>query len=289
MTILSMLTDFGVRDPFVGEMKAVILGLAPAVRIVDLSHGVAPGSVREGAWILAKSWSVFPAGTCHLAVVDPGVGGDRRALAACAGGHFFVGPDNGLLLPALLAAAAAEAPRIHEITLREIELGRRGTTFDGRDVFAPTAARLATGLPIAEVGPEVHEPIGMDTFDPAAEGPRRWTAEIVRADRFGNLVTSVEESFLRGHLGESWRAIEVQAAGRRIEGVKLAYSDGEPGEMLLSIGGSGTLEISVNRASAARSLGLRPGDRVTLLPIPGKPAEADDGWRDLDSRPKETG
>jgi len=263
--ILSLLTDFGLDDPFVGEMKAVAKSIAPEIEIVDLAHGISPGRVREGAWVLRKAWSLFPAGTCHVAVVDPGVGTARRALAARAGGHAFVGPDNGLLTPAL--EAAGSDLEVREITLREIDRRRRGTTFDGRDVFAPAGARLARGLPLAEVGPEVHDPVALAPFRPEpVDGG--WDVEIVRVDRYGNLVTVAEESFLRDALGEDWRGASVRIGDRVVRGIRSGYEEVDPGEGLLAIGGSGTLEVCVRGGSARDEFGAAAGDRLRLRPVP---------------------
>ncbi len=290
MPLISLLTDYGHDDPFVGEMKAVILGVFGAASIVDLSHGVAPGAIREAAWILSRSWSTFPAGTCHLAVVDPGVGADRRPIAAAWGGHLFVGPDNGILGPALEMAADGSTPEVREIAVREIERVRRGSTFDGRDVFAPVAARLASGLPLAEVGPEIHDLVSLRTFapTPAAGG---WEGEIIRVDHYGNLVTTIEETFLKEKFGEDWRDVRVRVGDRGLAGIRLAYADVEAGELVLTIGGAGTLEISANRASARETVGVAPGERVRVE-RPGDDGAAesgpsvDEGWSRAPNEPK---
>lgn len=261
MRLVTLLTDFGLADPYVGEMKAVLVRLAPGLTVIDLTHGIAPGAVREAAWVLRNAWSQFPPGTCHVAVVDPGVGSERRALAVDAGGHLFVGPDNGLLHPAWEAAGVVE---IREISTRETEHRRRGTTFDGRDVFATVAARLATGLSPAQVGREVHDPVTLPSFTPRAQGAGVWEAEVVRVDRFGNLVTAADESFLREALGEDWRALEVLLGDTRLRGVRLGYEEVPRGEALLTIGGAGTLEVSINQGSARKHFGLKAGDTVRI-------------------------
>jgi len=263
--VITLLTDFGLADSYVGEVKAVLLRASPGATLVDLTHGIAPGSVREGAWVLRRTWSLFPAGTCHLAVVDPGVGGVRRGLAVAAGGHFFVGPDNGLLAPAWEAAGV---PEIRQIDVREVDLTRRGTTFDGRDVFAPVAGRLATGGALVELGPEVDDPVALPSFRPVLRGPGLWELEVAHVDRFGNLVTVAEESFLREAAGEEWREVGVRIGEESIHGIRLAYDDVDPGAPLLTIGGAGTLEVCVNRGSAKRRFGLGAGSRVTLE-VPG--------------------
>lgn len=221
---VALLTDFGLLDPYVGEMHGVVAAISPQVRVLDHGHGVRPGSVREGAWMLARGFGAFPAGTVHVAVVDPGVGGERRALVASAGGRLFVGPDNGLLAPALEAAARGGGEiEVRELTLREIDRTRRGSTFDGRDVFAPAAARLAAGLPVGECGPEVADWETLDSFVPVARDGG-YEGEIIRVDRFGNLITTVEEAFLRGKLGEDWRRLRVRAGGASLTGVRLSYA-----------------------------------------------------------------
>jgi S-adenosylmethionine hydrolase len=261
MPLITLLTDFGLRDPYVGEMKGVILGIAPDVGLVDLTHGVAPGNVREGAWILRSSLGLFPEGTCHLAVVDPGVGGERAAVAVRAGGCCFVGPDNGLLAPAIEACGGDV--EIREIALREVDHPRRGTTFDGRDLFAPAAARIATGMPLGEVGPEISGLVPLAPFAPR-EISGRWELEVVRVDRFGNLVTTACERFLRDTFGEEWREVGVRIGEVSIRGVRLGYEEVEAGEPVLTIGSAATLEISLNRASAGRRFGLAAGSRVFL-------------------------
>ncbi len=293
MSLISLLTDFGRDDTSVGEMKAVVLEFCPQTSIVDLSHGVAPGAVREAAWMLSRAWAAFPAGTCHLAVVDPGVGSDRRSIAAAAGGHLFVGPDNGILGPALESASrcgGGGAPEIREIATRDLERVRRGSTFDGRDVFAPAAARLASGMALAQIGPEVHDPVALRPFTPKAAGPG-WEGEVIRVDHFGNLVTTIEEAFLRERFGEDWRRVRVHVGDHRLSGIQLAYASVGPGDLVLTIGGSGTLEISVNRGSAREVVREGPGGRVVVdRPDDGEEAEFDsadeEGWSCGPNEPK---
>ncbi|GJM44413.1 MAG: hypothetical protein DHS20C21_12550 [Gemmatimonadota bacterium] len=261
--MITLLTDFGSSDSWVGEMKGVMLGIDPSIPIVDVTHGITAGGIREAAWILSRAWEVFPAGTIHVAVVDPGVGGERRGIAARAGGHWFVGPDNGVLIAAIDRADADPAAEIREITLRELGHVRRGTTFDGRDLFAPTAARLHGGLPFLEIGPEISDPVRLPGFAPRPKG-EAWSVEIARVDRFGNLVTVADEGFLRAQFGDDWRDVSVELANAPLRGISLGYGDVAVGETLLSIGGAGTLEISVNRGSARASLGLVAGDTVLL-------------------------
>jgi S-adenosylmethionine hydrolase len=266
--LVTLLTDFGLTDSYVGELKAALLGGEAGLRWVDLSHNVSPGDVREAAWLLLHAWDLFPAGTVHLAVVDPGVGGRRRPLAARAGGHFFVGPDNGLLAPALQAAGSEL--EIREISYRELERPRRGTTFDGRDVFAPVAAKVAAGVPLHQVGPEAG---GLTQLEPFAPAPREggWEVEVVRVDRFGNLVTVASEAFLRREFGQRWRDVSVRVGTHEVRGVRIAYEEVPAGDLLLTIGSAETLEVSCNRGCALDVTGCVSGDKVTLR------APAEDG------------
>jgi S-adenosylmethionine hydrolase len=169
-----------------------------------------------------------------------------------------VGPDNGILAPTLRFAAPAEVHRIDPGLLR---LARRGTTFDGRDVFAPAAARLSGGAALADLGPPLADIVDLAPFDPVRE-PQGWSGEVIRVDRFGNVVTAVEETFLRRTFGPSWSRIRVRAGGRSVEGVRAAYEEVTEGALLLTIGGSGTLEICRNRGRAAEELGLQGGSRI---------------------------
>lgn len=274
MALVTLLTDFGTQDPFVGEMKGVLHSVVRELTVVDITHGISRGNVREAAWVLRKAAPWFPPGTCHLVVVDPGVGGSRRALAAEAGGHRFVGPDNGVLLAALDAAGGAA---IHEIAVREVDRERRGTTFDGRDRFAPVAGRLAAGEALEQLGPAIDDPVRPGVFAPGPE-EGGWSVEVIRVDRFGNLVTVAEERFLRDELGEDWRKARVRVGSTWIEGVQVAYCDVAPGRALLAIGGSGVLEVSVRDGSAAAELGVRAGDRIHLArPDSRQRGEAGDG------------
>lgn len=236
---MTLTTDFGTRDGYVAAMKGVILGLAPGASVVDVSHDVAPGDVRGGAFVLAQAAPYFPAGTVHVAVVDPGVGGAREAVVLDGGAHRFVGPNNGVL------ALAAPAPRrAHEIAAPSFRRAEVSATFHGRDLFAPAAARLAAGAEVAEAGPPL--PLERLVTLPAAR------AEVVHVDRFGNAITSLGA-------GE---ADAVEVAGLRLP-VRRTYGDVEPGAPLAYIGSSGYIEIAVRDGNAAERLGLARGTAVT--------------------------
>ncbi len=255
--IVTLTTDFGLVDPYVGVMHGVILGRAPRARIVDLTHGVPPQAVDLAGFLLARSVQYFPAGSVHVAVVDPGVGTARRALVAEDRGQAFVAPDNGLLAPVLSRAA-----RVYELDVERFALTARSRTFHGRDVFAPAAAAIAAGTAPRAAGRGAPiEPLARPA--PASRpGPDGGEARVVCADRFGNLVLDVEAADLGAEPGR-WR---LECAGATIP-VRGTYAEAEPGALLALVNSFGTLEIAVRDGSAADRLGLARGDRVSLRRI----------------------
>ena len=255
--IITLTTDFGTRDPFVGAMKGVILGIAPGARLVDLTHEIAPHDVLEGALALEAAAGFFPPGTVHLAVMDPGVGSSRRPLAVAAQGQFFVGPDNGLFSFALagqgwsavcLEAAAYRPPRVSR-------------TFHGRDVFAPAAAHLALGTPLPNFGRAVTDPV-LIPWPTARRQGDGLVGEVVHADRFGNLVTSVRAADLEA-LGPA-EALVVELEGEEVGSIVGCFADIHAGGAGALVGGSDRLEIAVREGSAAASTGARRGSRISV-------------------------
>jgi hypothetical protein len=273
--ILTLLTDFGTADYYVGAVKGTVLRLAPEARLVDLSHEVAPGDIEGAADLLAAAAPAFPAGTVHLAVVDPGVGSGRRILVAAAGGQLLVAPDNGLLTPFLAAPAGAEAARppwrAWSVERRELFLPSPGATFDGRDRFAPVAAALLRGEEPERLGPRIEDPVRL----PLAPPRRRETADgallegrVVRVDRFGNLVTDLPAGWL-----ESGRLVAVEVAGREIRRRVGCYAELAPGEPGALIGSLGTVELSLRGDSLAERWRVARGApvRIVLRRSPGTP------------------
>jgi S-adenosylmethionine hydrolase len=255
MAIITLTTDFGTADGYVGAMKGVILSLAPNAAIIDISHDVLPQDVRHGARLLATAVPHFPAGAVHVAVVDPGVGGARRGIALRTSLGTFVGPDNGLFTPFLRARVACVAltnPATHRHPV--------SATFHGRDVFAPVAAHLINGFPLAGLGPAVDDPIALFEPVPIRLPDGQLRAEIVHVDRFGNLVTNV------GPL--EWAELDPDAIRVVVGGVSLAvhrfYGAVAPGAILALVGSSGHLEIAVREGSAAERLGLGVGATVEV-------------------------
>ena len=255
--IITLTTDFGTRDPFVGAMKGVILGIAPGARLVDLTHEVAPHDVVEGALALEAAVSFFSAGTIHLAVVDPGVGSARRPLAIHAGGQYCVGPDNGLF-SFLLGGPWCTAVCLETPAYR---LPRVSRTFHGRDVFAPAAAYVAQGIPLGSFGPPVTDPV-LIPWPTARRQGDGLVGEVVHADRFGNLVTSVRAADLEA-LGPA-EALVVEVEGKEVGGIVGCFSDIPHGGAGALVGGSDRLEIAVREGSAAASTGARRGSRISV-------------------------
>ncbi len=243
--VLTLTSDFGTRDHYVGAMKGVIARLAPAVQVVDITHEVPSYDIAEGAFAIAQAYRFFPEGTVHVVVVDPGVGTSRRPLAAAAGGHFFIAPDNGSLSQ-VLEAERFEARCIE----RRHGLGALSRTFHGRDLFAPAGARLAAGLSFDQLGPVLAE---LQLLPPMtiAHGLGR----VLHIDGFGNIVTSFREPDLP-------RGACLAIAGRTICLRADSYAAAPEAQLFLIAGSSGYLEVSLNRDSAARALGVRAGAEV---------------------------
>lgn len=255
MSIVTLTTDFGTRDGYVGEMKGVLLDRAPDARPVDVTHGIPAGDVRAASWVVDRIWSRFPPGTVHLVVVDPGVGSGRRAIAARLGGRWLVAPDNGILSD---AARGARLEELRELDPDLVGLDPLSDTFHGRDLFAPGAAHLAAGGSAAGLGEE-RDPttaVRLALPDPVREeGTIR--GEVRHVDRFGNLVTNVPSAWLPE------RPL-VTIGDYRIEGVSRSFAAVEPGEPLLIRGSGGTLEVCVRDAGAAETLGMGRGAPVTV-------------------------
>jgi S-adenosyl-L-methionine hydrolase (adenosine-forming) len=274
---ISLTTDFGLDDPFVGTMKGVIAAICPDAHVIDLTHGVRAFSVIEGAIKLWQGARYFPAGTIHVAVVDPGVGSDRRPLLARVGNYFYVAPDNGLLTLILEDAEAAQQPvSVRALTNEEYFLPGDSRTFHGRDIFAPVAANLAAGIAEEEFGPLIHEhgravngeapliklahtravrKVSHDKNVSEIEGI------VLLTDRFGNLLTNIRRQDLPAHPAAEF---SLQVGDRKITTLCRHFAEGQPGEAVAIFGSSGLLEVVVNRGNAAALLSISPGAAVIL-------------------------
>lgn len=262
--IVALLTDFGLRDPYVGAMKGAILTVSPAASLVDLTHEVAPHDVMEAALALEAAYRFFPPGTVFLAVVDPGVGSGRRALALAAAGFLFVGPDNGVF--SLVLAAHGEA-RLHLVENAALFRSPLSPVFHGRDLFAPAAAWLAAGGTLARLGPTVVDPVRLALPIPE-RGSEACGGVVIHVDRFGNLTTNLTEADVAELAGSG--AVEVLLSQRTLPLVR-TYADVPEGEACALVGSAGRIEIAVNRASAAERLGAGRGASVRVRRSRGLP------------------
>jgi S-adenosyl-L-methionine hydrolase (adenosine-forming) len=253
--IITLTTDFGWRDPYAAAVKGVILSINPEAVLVDVTHEVPPGSILEAAEILLQTVPWFPPGTVNVAVVDPGVGTERRAIMARCCDRFLVGPDNGVFWPLLCRDPHRLVVHMEDESLFQKPVS---STFHGRDVFAPAAARLASGLDIRGVGRPVDDPVALEVVRPRLEGGAL-LGEVARVDRFGNLVTNIPREELQGFL--QGKEPLIRAGGLEVRGLKTCYGDVPEGEPLALIGSAGMLELSVNggRASDAAGPGPRKG------------------------------
>lgn len=255
--IITLTTDFGLEDPFVGIMKGVLLNLAPESRIVDITHNIDPQNVRQGALVLQTAYPWFPKDTIHVAVVDPGVGSGRKSLAVKMDSHYFVGPDNGVL-----TAVLNEKAQVYELNRPEFFLETVSSTFQGRDVYAPAAAWLARKTPLASMGEIFANPHKLDLPEPVFQNGAL-KGEIIYIDRFGNLFSNLTRNCLKDSFGETDH-LEVRIANRSLAGLIDTYSDRQPGELGALINSWDRLEIFSREGNAAHALSCGLGEPITV-------------------------
>jgi hypothetical protein len=255
--LITLTTDFGISDHFVGTMKGVIAGIAPAAHVVDITHEITPYNTLEGAFVIAQAAPYFPKGTIHVVVVDPGVGSDRRAILVEFGGQIFLAPDNGVL--SMIFTRGQHKVRL--LSNPKLALKNVSRTFHGRDIFAPAAAHLARGVMPVKFGKLVHDYARMDGTDPREIAPNLWRGVILKADRFGNLITNL-------HIDELFAVktnpFVLKIGDTRIHRLALTFADTGRGELAVVVGSSGYLEIVANQSSAAQELGCGAGAPVEL-------------------------
>lgn len=260
MAIISILTDFGDRDGFVGVMKGVIWKIAPGAQIADLTHWIEPQNVTHGALILGQAYHYFPAGTVHVAVVDPGVGTRRRAIAARIGEHIFVAPDNGLLtLPLEHAETNRWGVEAVELDQPRFWLPGVSKSFHGRDIFAPCAAHLANGVHLEEMGSPLTTPILRIAINKPEPVPGGLVGQVLMADVFGNLITNLSAEMLAGK-----EITAVRIGKERIDRLSTTFGENIPGSLIAMIDSSGWLSICVVNGNAQQQLAVKPGDRVEV-------------------------
>jgi S-adenosyl-L-methionine hydrolase (adenosine-forming) len=255
--ILTLTTDFGLDDHYVGTMKGVILGICPEARIVDISHGVQPFDIAEGAYLIAQTWRYFPQGTVHVVVVDPGVGTERRPILVEVGGQYFVGPDNGVLSMVYLR----EPGTVREISNETLYRHPVSRTFHGRDIFAPVAAHVAAGVSAAGVGEEIEDYLKPDFARPQRTGAQTWSGRILKIDRFGNIVTNFHVDDI-GDLAP-WK-FSLRLGNVTVGVLARNYAERAPGELFLILGSSGYYEVSMAKESAAAEIGCEAGAAIEL-------------------------
>jgi S-adenosylmethionine hydrolase len=274
MGFITLITDFGLDDGYVGAMKGAVLSIAPHATIVDISHTVPAQNVRSAAWILYTAYNTFPRGTVHCVVVDPGVGSQRRAIAVQAGAYSFVTPDNGLLSyvlarEPLLMAVELTNPRFHHRPVSH--------TFHGRDIFAPVTAHIVQGVALDELGPPIDQPITWPLQHPERHSEGALVGHLLHTDHFGNCITDLQmrsekdDLYLVNPPGEGNELlpiprcqVQIKVGGCVLQGISRTYSDGPSGELLALVGSSGHLEIALVGGSAAQALDLRVGDSVIV-------------------------
>ncbi|MBW2121072.1 MAG: SAM-dependent chlorinase/fluorinase [Deltaproteobacteria bacterium] len=256
--IITLLTDFGYQDGYVGAMKGVILGINPRAVLVDISHEIEPHDITAGALVLADASGWFPSGTIHVAVVDPGVGSQRRPIVVETSRGYYVGPDNGIFSivyerETVLRTVALENPRFMAPSISR--------TFHGRDIFAPAAAFLSLGVAVDALGPPVQRGVVMRIPRPRVRGDAVW-GEVIHVDRFGNLVTNISEDAFKSFVGGGDKRIWI--GSERVAGLRESYEEGEEDEVFGIFGSSGFLEISMKRRSACSKLGVGRGASVRV-------------------------
>jgi len=260
LKIITLLTDFGLRDGNVGVMKGVIWGISPDVQIVDLSHNILPQNVVEGAYVLGRSAPYFPSGTIHIGVVDPGVGTQRRPIAARLGSQYFIGPDNGLFTVLLDLAEKENKPvEIYHTDDPQFWLPSISHVFHGRDIFSPVGAHLASGIKLENLGMKIKDPVRLKLPQPQSTG-MGWRGQVIHIDHFGNIATNIRVE----HMANSGSVI-VRLCGQEIPGIVRTFGERPPGELIALFGSTGNLIVSVVNGDAASLIQAKCGDLVEVI------------------------
>jgi S-adenosylmethionine hydrolase len=260
--IITLTTDFGSNDHFVGTMKGVILDIVPEAQIVDICHSVQAFDVLDGALAISQAYSYFPARTVHVVVVDPGVGSARRPILASCDKYHFVAPDNGVLS---LVYAREERMHVRNITSEHYFLQPVSNTFHARDIFAPVAAWLAKEVDSQKFGEEVEEYVRFNAPKPKAVDENRLRGVVLKVDRFGNLITNITPQDAPMLFAAEASGFKIVVGSREITEIHSAYAEGAPGEVVGILGSMGFLEIAANRGAAAQLTGAGKGSDVTII------------------------
>jgi len=260
--IITLTTDFGLNDHFVGTLKGVILDIAPDAEIVDICHSVQPFDILDGALALAQSYPYYPSRTVHVVIVDPGVGSARRPIVASSEKYNFVAPDNGVLS---LMYAREERLSVRHITAEHYFLQPISNTFHGRDIFAPVAAYLAKGVDQQKFGPEISDYVRFNAPRPKPVDAKTLRGVVLRVDRFGNLITNFTPEDVPALFAEQPPAFKIVVGKREVTSMNSSYSEGAPGELFGILGSMGYLEIAANRGAAAQLAGAGKGTEVQVI------------------------
>jgi S-adenosylmethionine hydrolase len=265
--IITFTTDFGVVEHYVAAMKGVICSINPSVQLLDITNSVQSFDLLDGAIAISQAYSYFPADTIHLVVVDPGVGGARRPIIARVGQYFFVGPDNGVLS---FVYEREEAISVRHITAEHYFHQPVSNTFHGRDIFAPVAAYISKGVEADKFGDEITDYVRFVAPKPKPAGANSWKAVVLKVDKFGNLITSITPKDLPQLFGSSTPAFKLTVGKVEITKLRPNYAEGAQGEVFAILGSTGFLEVSANRASAARLAAADKGAEVSIYLEPTK-------------------
>lgn len=256
-SIITLLTDFGLQDTYVGQMKGVIISINPHAMVIDITHEIEHQDIREGAFLLKGFYSFFPKGTIHVAIVDPEVGGSRRAIAIKKGGYFFIGPDNGIF--SLILSDTCE---VYSIENRAYILRDISPTFHGRDIFSPVAANISLGVDMDSLGKRVSDPVLLVNIYPRVESDIL-NGEIVHFDRFGNAITNIDYPAFKDFTGS--RGYRIEIGGIFFNSLSMSYFEGD---LVCLIGSSGYLEFGYYKGSFRDKMNVSKGDRVKVRIIP---------------------
>jgi S-adenosyl-L-methionine hydrolase (adenosine-forming) len=260
--IVTLTTDFGTNDHFVGAVKGVILDIVPEAAIVDITHAIQAFDVLDGAIAISQTYSYFPTGTIHMVVVDPGVGTTRRPIIASSDGYHFVAPDNGVLS---MVYAKEERIHVRHVTSEHYFRQPVSNTFHGRDVFAPVAAYLAKLVDSHKFGDEIEDYVKFAAPKPKPAGDNRLRAVVLKVDRFGNLITNLTPQDAPNLFGADPAPFRIVVGSKEITDIRTNYAEGAPGEVFGILGSMGYLEIVANRAPAAQVTGAGKGSEVSIF------------------------
>ncbi|MEE9604907.1 MAG: SAM-dependent chlorinase/fluorinase [Candidatus Scalindua sp.] len=258
--VITLITDFGLQDGYVGVVKGVITKINPSVKIIDISNNIESQDIFQAAYVLYSSYAYFPKGTIHVVVVDPGVGSNRKVLCLKTKDYLFIAPDNGVLS---FIAAREESPSIREISNKKLFLPEISDTFHGRDIFAPTAAHLSKGFSYKDLGKRVSKIKEIDLPKPIRSPGGVLKGEIIYVDGFGNLITNINRDMI-DRLREKSENLVIVVGRRKLNKISNSYADVGVGDVVAILGSSGYLEISVSHGSAGDVLNLKKGDKLGL-------------------------